>query len=266
MSSQEQSLDSENDTIGLNSLSNMLVELSVEHEKNNYYFLCENALHEAIELNPYSADALEALAIYHEITNRMPVEAERYYLKALELDPENCRILYNFGNFYEEKKDYQNMIKYFTLATELDDPDSYLSLARYYLKICDNKELFLLNYIKGVDLSSSDNDEDDEEYNYSKKYKGYNHFNLLATLETIDDPSEKIKFIINKLKRKPDILIYNNKVRLFSKFENICECQICFEQKLNIDLHCGHETCIDCYKIIYKKNCPWCRTSSYFEK
>jgi tetratricopeptide (TPR) repeat protein len=266
MSQESQSQSQVNEVIGMSLLCNMFIEMSNQHEKNDDDHLSLNALETAIELNPYSSDALEALAVYYEIKCRMPLDAENYYLKALEIDPFNCRILYNFANFYEETGDYRNMIHYYTLAGQLSDSDSYLALAKYYLNICKDRILFLQNYIKGVEISSNDNDydDDDEEYTYSKKYKGYNHIELLEILESIVSPSQKIQIVIEKLKRKSDILVYKNKVRLFSRFENVCECQICYENKLNIDLHCGHEVCVDCYKIIYKHNCPWCRIPSYF--
>lgn len=53
---------------------------------------------------------------------------------------------------------------------------------------------------------------------------------------------------------------YVTKVALFTKLNHFTECGICYqEDKLNIDLQCGHTTCTDCYKRVYLNECPFCR-------
>jgi len=251
--------------LGLNALSDMFVNLSSEYEKEGDSELREDVLKQALELNPQSADAMEALAIYYEISERDPLKAEEFYLQALENDPENRRILYNFGNFYEENKNYPNMLKYYNAAGDLNDSDAFFQIAKYYLKVEKNRQLMLECYLKGIECSNDDEYDEDDDVHYSKKYSGFNHFDLQEILESVKQPTEKLILTLNKLKRKKDISVYNNKVRLFERLHNVQECQICYEDKINIDLHCGHEVCTDCYKQVYNKCCPWCRTASYFK-
>jgi hypothetical protein len=97
-----------------------------------------------------------------------------------------------------------------------------------------------------------------------KKYKEFNHFELLELLENVESKSEAVKKTIKCLCQKDAIIIYKNKIRLFERLKNVCDCKICFEERLNIDLTCGHEVCFECYKKVYEKDCPWCRIPSYF--
>lgn len=262
----------ETDFIGLNAISNMYIEMASQSADNEDDISRKEFLEMAIRMSPESSDAWEGLAIFYEIADRKPETAEGLYLKALSLDPTNKRILYNFGNFYEEIKDYPNMLKYYHLAGQLNNADSYFRIAIYYLNVEKDKKLGLQFYLQGVELSTSGEDEicldsynNKKLANYlPKKYKEFNHFELVELLESIQSPSEAVKKIIKTLCQKESIIIYKNKIRVFERLKNICECQICYEERLNIDLTCGHEVCIDCYKKVYKNNCPWCRIPSYF--
>jgi tetratricopeptide (TPR) repeat protein len=242
--------------IGLNALSNMFIELS----SNNYDEDKKNMIERALEINPFSSDALEALAMYYELDVFDYNETEKFYLDAIALDPKNTRILYNFANFYEDRKDYPNMVKYYELCSEEYDCDALFQLAVYYFNICKDKETGLNYYMRGIELISEDFN---DKIIKNKKYKDIRLLEILEDLEAHDNSSENFKLFMNKIKSVPEIMAYKNKIKLFTRLQNICECQICFDNKLNIDLPCGHEVCIDCYKIIYKSNCPWCRSPTY---
>ena len=148
--------------LGLNALSDMFVNLSSEYEKEGECELREDVLKQALELNPQSADAMEALAIYYEISERDPFKAEGFYLQALENDPENRRILYNFADFYQEKKDYLNMLRYYNAAANLNDSDALFQMAKHYLKVGKNRQSMLECYLKGVEISDDDEDYDED--------------------------------------------------------------------------------------------------------
>ena len=256
----------ENDEfLGLNALSNMYLNISEGYDNYEGDFTREEILKSALELTPQSADVMECLAIYYEINGDDPLKAEEFYLKAIENDPNNKRILYNFGNFYEENKDYQNMFKYYKLAADLNDSDAFLQMARHHLNVEKDRQAMLQCYLKGIELCKATEENENREIKYSKKYEGFNHFDLQEILESVEQPSNKLISTLSKLKRNKDISVYNNKVRVFERLNNVQECQICYEDKLNIDLHCGHEVCTNCYKQIYKQCCPWCRTASYFK-
>ncbi len=64
---------------------------------------------------------------------------------------------------------------------------------------------------------------------------------------------------INELEKNREIQIYKNKIRLFEKFKNYTKCPLCLEDNvLNIDLDCGHEVCVCCYKSNSKCYYSWC--------
>lgn len=72
-----------------------------------------------------------------------------------------------------------------------------------------------------------------------------------------------IKYVIswkNSIEQMPDYTIYNNKKKLFEKMNYFDDCCICLEHCLQIDLHCGHTVCTNCYKKIYEEPCPICRS------
>ena len=46
-----------------------------------------------------------------------------------------------------------------------------------------------------------------------------------------------------------------NKIKLFLKLKNNKKCCICFNEKLHINLNCGHELCVDCYNNIADDYC-----------
>jgi hypothetical protein len=96
----------------------------------------------------------------------------------------------------------------------------------------------------------------------NRLYNNINKFCLLEFLEYISEslPNNSIHNLVkNKLNNDKEISIYKNKINLFTKLNHICECPICYETKLNIDLNCGLCFCTDCYIKIYKKSCPICR-------
>ena len=86
----------------------------------------------------------------------------------------------------------------------------------------------------------------------------------IKLIKYIDDYNwEKDNDIYRKLlsngRTDDRINIYNNKIRLFTKLNNIMECGICYDIELNIDLKCGHCVCCNCYIITSDTPCPFCR-------
>lgn len=62
------------------------------------------------------------------------------------------------------------------------------------------------------------------------------------------------------LKAQPAYVCYKNKMKLFTQLNHVTECSICYETKVNIDLHCAHTFCGDCYARFYNTECPMCRS------
>jgi tetratricopeptide (TPR) repeat protein len=251
--------------IGLNAMSNMFLKMAEILDKENENS-SEIVYNTAIELNPSSSDALEAMAIYYELKKKDHNAAEEFYLKALELDEKNPRILYNFADFHRQKSDYEKMIYYLDLAAAEGDIDSIFELAKWFYEKGHNGngdiEQFIKYYTMAADLLTPEN--------VKNKYYGkkdfelkMSKFELLEILENIENPSNGIKLVISTINSNDIMLFYKNKVRLFTKLNNVHECQICLENNLNIDLPCGHEVCTDCYKKVYQDTCPFCRRMPY---
>jgi hypothetical protein len=144
------------------------------------------------------------------------------------------------------------MKKYFNLSAENGDSESYLRLAKFYKNKCDteNTEKNLLKAVENYD---------EDKLDILLTY--LNCLELLTILEEnpSQEPSVNFNRVIRMLQLEKDAIIFKNKVRLFSRFQNIIECGICLENKLNIDMICGHEICCDCYKRVYLDCCPFCR-------
>jgi hypothetical protein len=80
-----------------------------------------------------------------------------------------------------------------------------------------------------------------------------NEFVFYDLLKTIKNKNRLITDKIIELEQKKCMITYKNKIRLFTKLNNKHTCDICYEEDvLNIDLNCGHEVCIECYKIMKK--------------
>ena len=74
---------------------------------------------------------------------------------------------------------------------------------------------------------------------------------------------EKLKEAKSVMQTGMDYRCYINKISLFTKLNHITDCPICYEEKVNIDLRCGHTFCKDCYIRVSNKVCPLCRIPNY---
>jgi hypothetical protein len=118
------------------------------------------------------------------------------------------------GDYYKKINDYEEMKKYYLMATYKGNCIAMNSLENYY----KNKVLIFDDLLK-----------------------------------TIKNKNKLITRKINELKQTKYIIIYENKIRLFKKLNNYNKYVICLEDGvLNINLDCGHEVCVECYKSITK--------------
>lgn len=250
---------------GMNAISYMMKlknntdSITFEEKEKNYLI--------AIELTD-STDAMMDLAILYE-SYRYFIKAIRYYEMALEYDETDIVIRYNFADMYmrlsiyDIDSDYAYTlldiaIKHFSIAADLNDIDSMFCV------------------IVNASLLKSSEKISVEEINLKiTKYLSMlidhpNYKNYCSTLSQkliilhyceadVGSLPENIKNEKNRLRNDHDVSIYKNKIQLFTKLNNICECQICYEEKLNIDLTCGHCFCTSCYQKIYNNPCPVCK-------
>ena len=74
---------------------------------------------------------------------------------------------------------------------------------------------------------------------------------------------QKLQTAVTIMQAETDYRCYINKISLFTKLNHVTDCPICYEEKVNIDLRCGHTFCKDCYIRISDKMCPLCRIPNY---
>ena len=194
---------------------------------------------------------LESVSFYYDDKNNY--ELSSYYYK-IAINMGSIISMFNFGHQLYEQKDFENMKKYYLMAIELGDIDSMFEMAIYYQDINDNENMKKY-YLMAIEHKSS----------YTGKklindgLKDFNLFKIKTILDCIENPNPSILIQLNILRNNKFICVYENKVNLFKKLNNIIECGICYETKLNIDLNCGHCCCIDCYPKLYSNPCPYCR-------
>lgn len=194
---------------------------------------------------------LESVAIYYDDEHNF--ELSSYYYN-IAINMGSIMAMFNLGHHLYEQKDFENMQKYYLMAIEFDDIDSMFEMAIYSQEI-EDRENFTKYYLMAIE----------HKYSYTGNklmndgIKDFDLFNVKSILDSIENPSCAVVKQINLLRNNKFICIYDNKVNLFTKLNNIIECGICYETKLNIDLNCGHCCCLDCYPKLYSKPCPYCR-------
>lgn len=236
---------------GLFDISHMNYQIGLNFHNNKLYKEMKEAYLIAIELQ--NSSAMNGLGNYYD-DNGVIEEMLKYYLMASEYD--NVASLYNLGRYYYEVHQYEEMKNYFERVIKLGDIDSMYDLAIYYQKINDIDN-FKKYYLLAI------NTENNITTNFVND--GILEFNVLLVsnmLETINNPSQNVINKLNIIKKSNEYNIYKNKIQLFTRLNNIDNCIICFEDKLLIDLHCGHCFCVDCYPHFIQTNCPLCRSSS----
>jgi tetratricopeptide (TPR) repeat protein len=229
---------------------NMANELDTKNDENNksdnlnkieeYYLI-------SAELN-YSP-AMANLGIFYENRNEYD-KAIHYYLMAIEIGSE-VYAMSNLADLYRKMKDYVKMEYYYVIAyTNYDDIISIYSLISHYSKEknFDKMEYYYLIAVENPKFKSS-----------SVNDRVISIFNIILILDPIENKSVNVKKQISKIVKKEDIMVFRNKIKLFTNLKNITECVICYEERLNIDLHCGHCVCVRCYPYVYLSPCPICR-------
>jgi tetratricopeptide (TPR) repeat protein len=226
-------------------------------EQNNKLLLREKVkIYEfAIEMTN-STDAMMDLAILYETHHAYKV-AERYYLMALKYE-KNCPVLYyNVADMCMTmyKKGFwfhkQYALRFFAKGADLNDLDCMMKYICHCPIDCEKAKDYLSKAI--------------EHPNYKKMYCS-SFTKIMDMVTLLDEMQEPLpENVANEKRRLNSMKIvsnYKNKVQLFTKLSHICECPICYEEKLNIDLNCGHCFCKDCYQKIVDNDvvrCPICR-------
>ena len=246
----------EDNHYGLSALSHMLRQRAHIEDDTGDVCKVEKLFLESIALNGNPSSMME-LAMFYENNHYCDDLVKKYYTLAIETD--NCPIsMYNFADFYRARDDYENMVKYFQMAADIHDFESIVSLGIHYNKIGDDEKknkYFDMVFAVG-------------HFNYSDDYQmaclGLVEIASLlnyADKRGVSEDNRVLRFFKHAYNRTndTDIIVYKNKILLFTRLQNVVECGICYDEKLNIDLSCGHCVCHDCYLLLYKKPCPFCR-------
>ena len=259
-------------SIGLYSLSEsfekkatQLYKLS-EYEESKVYFEMSIAICETSDNITGYADLLDDMNLFKK--------SVQYYQKAIE--DYNCSIaMFNLGITLMEK--FKNQINdenqgsnnkeknnYFMESIKLFDSSIENETSKY--KKHDNILDCIYQgidystwYISEIDNINISNRDKTALGLYDILLKINNKIKNCMSSETIINLSLIFNKWIAMLKEFNDIRVYENKIKLFEGLNNIVTCNICYDNKLNIDLNCGHTVCKDCYIKLYLDKCPFCR-------
>jgi len=273
-----QIVNNEPSRIGLNDLSMILLQRA-----DNVVCDCENILNTAFNIME-TEDTYEAFALFYENMldyNNINMEIYNkiiyYYEKAIEMNPVCIRILFNYSDFWRMVGNLEKRLGYLEAAALQNDKECIVILVKHYYETNDiNKFLYFFLMTDYTDKTWCDNVfvwVNGNERNKSENI--FRNFVLLKTLEVYDllNNNQDIKLPnMNATEMKTHIETHRKKIRnsscvstfimkkeLFTRLNNIHDCVICYENKLNICLDCGHEVCLDCYKRTYNTSCHFCR-------
>jgi hypothetical protein len=193
--------------------------------------------------------------------------AKKYYLMAINEGDELS--MYNLADLYSNEKNNELMVQYFELAVQHGDDASHKRLILHYHSVGDMPNFARHYYLQlawsGDDADADDDEGDDwdgdDESHYSKFQKSHNSLTLATQLDRGEtrDNADVVR-LLNSLHKTPQYCTFKNKVALFTRLNHVVECGICYDNdKVNIDIHCGHTVCVDCYTQLYDKVCPFCR-------
>jgi len=194
------------------------------------------------------------LADYFDTDLNDKENAIKYYLFCIN---RGCtESMYNLGIYYYEHNDIENMFKYYLMGIELKDIDCMFELSIYYQGVNDIENMKKY-YLLALEEIENSNLKDKTFVNDGEK--DFNLFKLKEILDSVDNPSKTVTNKIKKINSIKDIIIFDNKKKLFASLNHVVECGICYETCLNINLNCGHCVCTTCYPHLYNKACPFCR-------
>jgi len=266
-------LKEEDECIGMCIIGNLLLKNAQYNEDIGNDEIQKESLFQALEINHLCSDLLEELAILYEVKEHDFTTAEHYYRSSLECEPISETVLYNFANFFETKKQYGEMLEYYTQAAMQGDPEAFMRISLYWKNVEPNTENMLNALRECIEVIYSDQHQEKERIQREKKINDKKVFRstegvlintftpliLFDHIQNFESLTPNIQKCLRFLKTYPAVMIYETKLRLFQRLNNMADCGICMETKINIDLYCGHEVCLDCYKMVFENNCPFCR-------
>lgn len=234
-------------------------------EKNLRQFVEENKkllFNEKVKIYEFAIEmtnsvyAMMDLAVLYENCEDYK-NAEKYYLRALKFE-QNCPIIYyNLADMYltmskkeEDLFHKQYALQYFAKGADLNDIQCMFRYIYTAPVDCEKSKGYLSKAIEHPKYKSE----------RCSSFAGI--ISMVILLGEMEEPfAENVANEKKRLNSIKDVSIYKNKVQLFKKLNHVCECPVCYDEKLNIDLKCGHCFCDDCYVKIIDDDlrCPICR-------
>jgi len=210
---------------------------------------------QAIEISDEGLAMMNLAILYETYHHREPEKIKKYYLKAIETD-NCCASMYNYADYCKFQGNYDEMVKYYDLAIrEHNDLESVFELILHYREKSDSTNLRKY-YLMSLQLGETD---DIYEFTTDNKFESFVLLDFVMSATENEVSKINAKNMLAQLNSERNIAIYNNKIKLFTGLNHILECGICYEEKLNINLACGHCVCTCCYKRVYMSSCPFCR-------
>ena len=272
--------DNEGEYIGL-----VCIGMAMEKEAIKYFRINDNtnALQKylfAISLSPFLDCYNEIGTIYEDMGNIE--KAKQYYLTAIEYT-ECILAMYNIADLFRKDMNDINktnaeystkmMLKYYAMAADNGDNEALemLCAVAYGKDPVKFSTAFkqIMEHRDDHYYWENDYDDDDEDKAiYGNFMKSTSNIEILQMLQKTDTSNMKenekkhINDCIDILNKETSIIAYNNKISLFKRLNHVVECGICYDENLNIDLHCGHCVCTECYPRLVTKPCPFCRIDS----
>ena len=251
---QNKKINKDDEFIGLYELGFVLRRRGSIYEDNGRITDAEILYKLSIGLN--NIYALNNLAIMYEHHKYPAKMIETTYLQAISVCDDSDPI-FNFADYYKNVKRYGKMVKYYKMAIDKNnDIESMLSLSVYY-----NNKGDVRNTNKYLKMAFKDHYDSENYKRISLKLnlKELLHITEFCKNKNINTENAVFKYIMSLYNKNDDIIIYKNKITLFTRLNNVIECGVCLEEKLNIDLKCAHCVCCDCYLKLLFAPCPYCR-------
>ena len=252
--------------IGLKQLAHILGMCAHKLSVNNRIHLAEPMYMDALAIDPCH-DFVGNMGIMYETRLKNVELAKKYYLMSIDQGDELS--MYNLADLYYNEKNTELMVQYFEMAVQHGDEASRKRLILHYHSVADMPNFARHYYLQlawagagaGAGADEADYWDGVDESHYSKFQKSHNSLTLAAQLdrgETRDNVD--VVRLLDSLRKTPQYCAFKNKVTLFTRLNHVVECGICYDNdKVNIDIHCGHTVCVDCYTQLYDKVCPFCR-------
>jgi tetratricopeptide (TPR) repeat protein len=249
---------------GLFALAVMHSAIGDTYCRNRKQLEAEPAYEMAIALSPYNAPCyLDYAQILETCYDDLFHIAEQAYVKAIDIH-ENVLAMYNLAGLHlrafniqkGETERLDKAIHYYSIACDWGDiASSSMACMLLYTNYPEKVEEFAYRFNR---LGHNNNQRARDGRMFANFLEEIGPINLYERLKAAPNGQYTTK-CLSEIASHRHVSPYVAKVALFTRLNHVTECGICYDEKLNIDLQCGHTTCTDCYKRVYMNECPFCR-------